>query len=87
MSYRSGRIPRATLGAWSASRANAPSVATPAISTGAFGFPIDRAARIALRTVGDLLPNLANLRTLRFVLFDDRALAVHREALAEVRAA
>lgn len=60
-------------------------VATPAISTGAFGFPIDRAARIALRTVGDLLPNLANLRTLRFVLFDDRALAVHRDALDEVR--
>ena len=49
-------------------------VATPAISTGAFGFPIDRAAQIALRTIGDLLPNLANLRTVRFVLFDQRAL-------------
>lgn len=61
-------------------------IATPAISTGAFGFPPDAAAPIALRAVAGVLPHLDHLRLVRFVLFDDRALQVHREALATVRA-
>lgn len=60
-------------------------VATPALSTGAFAFPIRDAARIALRTVVELLPGLDRLRRVRFVLFDTNALGVHREALAEFR--
>ena len=60
-------------------------VATPAISTGAFGFPADRAARIALRTVAEVAPRLDHVRTVRFVLFDRGTLEVHRDALAEVR--
>ena len=60
-------------------------VATPAISTGAFGFPADRAARIALRTVAEVAPRLDHVRTVRFVLFDRGALEVHRDALATVQ--
>ena len=63
------------------------SVATPAISTGAFGFPADAAARIAVATVAEVLPLLDHLRTVRFVLFDASALGVHREALQAVRGA
>lgn len=60
------------------------SVALPAISTGAFGFPTAAAARIALRTVGEVAPRLDHVRLVRFVLFDDAALRTHREALAEL---
>ena len=60
-------------------------VATPALSTGAFAFPIRDAAGIAVRTVVDLLPTLEHVRRVRFVLFDEDALGVHREALAQVR--
>lgn len=60
-------------------------IATPAISTGAFGFPADQAARIALRTVAEVLPQLDDLRLVRFVLFDDTAREVHRDAMAAAR--
>lgn len=59
-------------------------IATPAISTGAFGFPAEEAARIALEAVTRVLPRLDTLRTVRFVLFDADALDVHREALGQI---
>lgn len=59
-------------------------IATPAISTGAFGYPAEEAARIALETVTRVLPRLDTLRTVRFVLFDADALDVHREALGQI---
>lgn len=61
-------------------------VAVPAISTGAFGFPLREAARIAMATVTEVLPQLARLRTVRFVLTDANTLGVHREAMEQVRA-
>lgn len=60
------------------------SIAFPAISTGAFGFPAEPAARIALRTVAARAPELESVRRVRFVLYDDRALDLHRRALAEI---
>ena len=45
------------------------SLAFPSISTGAYGYPIDEAAEIAVRTVAEHLPKAAHLRHLRFVLF------------------
>jgi O-acetyl-ADP-ribose deacetylase (regulator of RNase III) len=57
-------------------------VALPAISTGAFGYPVREAARIALATVAEVAPRLAHVRRVRFVLFDTAALEVHRAALA-----
>lgn len=57
------------------------SVAFPALSTGAFGYPLAEAARVALRTVKDRMPELASVRRIRFVLFDRAALEAHRAAL------
>ncbi|MFW6199704.1 MAG: macro domain-containing protein [Gemmatimonadota bacterium] len=57
------------------------SIAFPAISTGAFGFPMDEAAEIAVRTVLEVAPELQNIRHVRFVLFSERALDEHRRAL------
>lgn len=57
------------------------SVAFPAISTGAFGYPMDEAARLAIGTVVNRTPELASVRRIRFVLYDDRALSAHERAL------
>jgi O-acetyl-ADP-ribose deacetylase (regulator of RNase III) len=47
------------------------SIAFPAISTGAFGYPPDPAARIALKTIMDMIPHLSNVRQIRIVLFGE----------------
>lgn len=63
------------------------SVAFPAISTGAFGYPMADAADVALRTVLTEMPGLASVRRIRFVLYADAALDAHRRALAGLAAA
>ena len=62
----------------------ASSVAFPAISTGIFGYPIEDAADVALRTVRDEAEGLRAVRLVRFVLFSKRDLEAHEWALAEV---
>lgn len=52
-------------------------VAFPSISTGAYRFPIERAARIALATVSDSMAGGA-FSLVRFVLFCPEDLAVYR---------
>ncbi|MEX1274544.1 MAG: macro domain-containing protein [Bacteroidota bacterium] len=47
------------------------SIAFPAISTGAFGYPMEPAARIALSTIMDMIPHLSNVRQIRIVLFGE----------------
>ncbi len=60
------------------------SVAFPALSTGAFGYPMDDAARVALTAVLDAMPGLESVTRIRFVLYDDRALDAHARALQEL---
>ena len=55
-----------------AEQLGAESVAFPAISTGAFGFPPDRAARIAVRTLKSLATQKVKLG--RLVAFDPRTM-------------
>ena len=61
------------------------SIAFPALSTGAFGYPLDEAAPIALKTVLDAAPRLASVEHVRFVLFDEDALRAHERALSALR--
>jgi O-acetyl-ADP-ribose deacetylase len=57
------------------------SVAFPAISTGIYGFPIERAAPIALRTAKETSERLPGIELVRFVLFSDGDLQVFEQAL------
>jgi O-acetyl-ADP-ribose deacetylase (regulator of RNase III) len=61
-------------------------VAFPSISTGAYGYPVDQAAQVALRTVREFLEKETSLIQVTFVLFDAQTLEVYQEAAKEVLA-
>lgn len=60
------------------------SISFPSISTGAYGYPIDEAAKIALQTVIDFIKLHKTPTMVRFVLFSDKDLKVYEEALREI---
>ncbi len=57
------------------------SVAFPAISTGAFGYPLEAATEVAFRTIGEMIPGLKKVKHIRFVLHGQDALSVHEKHL------
>ncbi len=58
------------------------SISFPSISTGAYRFPVDQAARIAVRTVISFLNSEAfSIKEVRFVLFDALTLETYVKAL------
>lgn len=59
------------------------SVAMPALSTGAYGYPLDQAARITLDTVVAFLKQHGKPSLVRVVLFDSRALQGFAAALED----
>jgi O-acetyl-ADP-ribose deacetylase (regulator of RNase III) len=60
------------------------SVAFPAISTGVYGYPVNEAAHIALRTVIDYLKEHADIGLVRFVLFDRKTYEIFAEELRKI---
>jgi O-acetyl-ADP-ribose deacetylase len=56
-------------------------VAFPAISTGVYRFPVERAARIALGTTREALEEHPQIEEVRFVLFSDEHLAAFQQHL------
>jgi len=48
-------------------------IALPSLSTGAYGYPMEEAARIALGTALDYLSTHLDIELIRFVLFDHEA--------------
>ena len=56
-------------------------VAFPAISTGVYGFPARRAARIAVRAVRDGLAVHDGIERVVFACFSEESAALHRQAL------
>lgn len=60
------------------------SLAFPALSTGAFGYPMEEAAQVALKTVVERIPSLRSVRRIRFVLHGRRALEIHGRILREL---
>jgi O-acetyl-ADP-ribose deacetylase (regulator of RNase III) len=60
------------------------SIAFPSISTGIYGFPIERAARIALREMLAFLGDSRSVERVLAVCFSESDLDVYRSALEEV---
>jgi len=58
------------------------SVAFPAISTGIYGFPPDRAALIAVRTVRETLPEVRGIARVVFCCFGAGSRDLHQAAFA-----
>ena len=58
-------------------------IAFPAISTGVYGFPMERAARIAIREVAAGLAQSDTIGRAILALRGDDAFRIHRDALAE----
>jgi O-acetyl-ADP-ribose deacetylase (regulator of RNase III) len=67
-----------------AGRLSCSSISFPSVSTGAFGYPVEAAARVALRALFDSLPKASSVRLARFVLFDQRTCDAYLHAAREL---
>lgn len=67
-----------------ASSVRARTVAFPAISTGAYGFPMERAAHIAVAEIAAYLGGHPEIARVAIAVRGDDAFRVHRDALAEI---
>jgi O-acetyl-ADP-ribose deacetylase len=70
-----------------AGRLRCNSISFPSISTGAFGYPAEEAAGIAVRTVVEHLQAPHSVVLARFVLFDAVTFSVYAEAAQRLRSA
>ncbi|OGO30057.1 MAG: O-acetyl-ADP-ribose deacetylase [Chloroflexi bacterium RBG_16_56_11] len=61
------------------------SVSFPSVSTGAYSYPVDSAARVALRTVVNFLRQETSVKEVIFVLFDSRTYETYADTLWDVR--
>ena len=57
-------------------------IAFPAISTGIYGYPIDKAATVALSAVKEFLMQGDGIGEVRFVLFDDSTYRGYKQVLS-----
>jgi len=60
------------------------SVAFPSISTGIYGYPVEEASPIALKTVRDYLRDHPEIKLVRFVLFDAGTYGAYEKAMKEL---
>ena len=59
------------------------SIAFPAISTGIFGYPVDRCAKIMLSTIIEYLKGNTGIKKVMMCLFDDKTLETFQNQLKE----
>jgi O-acetyl-ADP-ribose deacetylase (regulator of RNase III) len=59
-------------------------IAFPSISTGAYGYPLEDAAEVALKTAINYLREHTDIEMIRFILFGQKALEVYEKKLKEL---
>jgi O-acetyl-ADP-ribose deacetylase (regulator of RNase III) len=59
-------------------------ISFPSISTGAYGFPLQRAAGIALKTIVQFARTAGSIKEIRLVLFRDDIYKIYETALAKI---
>jgi O-acetyl-ADP-ribose deacetylase (regulator of RNase III) len=60
------------------------SIAFPSISTGAYGYPMEEAAEIALKTAINYLKKHTDIKLIRFVLFGQKAYETYERVLKKL---
>ena len=60
------------------------SIAFPAISTGAYGYPVEQAAEVAINNSAKALQGTIHLREVRFVLFDSQTFEQYARAARSI---
>jgi len=68
-----------------AEKNGARAIAFPSISTGAYGFPMEPAARIAVAEIRKFLERSSSMEKVVLVCFGKGAFDIHRQAVAEIR--
>lgn len=63
---------------------NLESIALPAISTGAFGYPLDKCAEIMAGTIIDLTGKLKNLKRIMIVLYGEQSHKIFKEVFTRI---
>jgi len=62
---------------------NINSIAFPSISTGVYKFPIERAAKIAIKEIREILKGNSKMKKVIFVCFDENTHNIYKSLLSE----
>lgn len=57
------------------------SIAFPSISSGVYGYPLEKAAAVAIESVKNMQDSLKSIEKVIFCCYSERALAIYRELL------
>ena len=60
------------------------SIAFPSISTGIYGYPVEEASQVAIKTVKGYLKDHPEIKLVRFVLFDSNTYRVYEQTLKKL---
>ena len=59
-------------------------ISFPSISTGAYGYPVEKASKVALRAVIEFIKENSGIEGVRFILHSDHDMKTYEEALTEI---
>lgn len=63
---------------------NLEKIAFPSISTGAFGYPVEEAAKVSLEEIKNQASDLTSVKKIRFVLWGQVAMETHQKAMGVI---